>query len=68
MLTARRFSEFDISVICHYVLILRSVKLVSTSCKICFIRLKVLALKGQRLKYPVKDSALAYIVTPGPDI
>ena len=42
------------SVICHAVLILCSVKLVSTSCKICFIRLKVLALKGQRLKYSVK--------------
>ena len=48
MLTARRFSEFDTSVICHAVIILcsGSFLLVSSSCKICF--------KAQRLKYSVE--------------
>ena len=48
MLTARRFSEFDTSVICHAVLALcsGSFLLVRSSCKTCF--------KAQRLKYPVE--------------
>ena len=55
MLTACRFSyciQFDMSVICHAVLILclGSSLLVAKY----IVRLKVLALKGQRLKYSVK--------------
>ena len=49
MLTARRFSEFDTSVICHAVFIfcLGSFLLVARY----VLRLKVLFLQGQRLKY-----------------
>ena len=72
MLTACRFSEFDISVFCHAVLLLclGSFLLVARF----VLRLIVLAQKGQRLKYSgcennaYFDSLLAYIVTPKPDI
>ena len=52
MLTACRFSEFDISVFCHAVLLLclGSFLLVARF----VLRLIVLAQKGQRLKYSVK--------------
>ena len=52
MLTSRCFSEFDTSVICHVVLILclGSFLLVARY----VLRLKALALEGQRLKYSVK--------------
>ena len=72
MLTACSFSEFDTSVICNTVLLLclGSFLLVARF----VLRLKVLAQKGQRLKYSgcennaYFDSLLAYIVTPRPDI
>ena len=72
MLTARRFSEFNTSVICHAVLILclGSFLLVARY----VLRLKALALKGRRFKYFVKIMLtlvlywLYYIVTPGPDV
>ena len=50
VLTARRFSEFDTSVICHALLILCSVRLVSTSCKICF---KAQSIGSKRTKIKV---------------
>ena len=53
MLTAGRFSEFDISVICHAVLLLYHLGSFLLVAKFV-LRLKVLAKKGQRLKYSVK--------------
>ena len=52
MLTTRRFSEFDTSVICHAVLILCLGSFLTVARYV--LRLKVLALKGKRLKYSVK--------------
>ena len=52
MLTTRRFSEFDTSVICHAVLILCLGSFLPVARYV--LRLKVLALKGKRLKYSVK--------------
>ena len=69
--TARRFTELDTFVICHAVLILCSVSLVSTSCKICY-KAPSIGSKGTRIKVFCEnnayfDSTLAYIRTPGPE-
>ena len=52
MLTARRFSEFDTSVICYAMLIL-CLGLFLLGARY-ILRLKALALNEQRLKYSVK--------------
>ena len=49
MLTTHRFSEFDTSVVCNAMLIL-CLGLFLLAARFV-LRLKVLALKGQRLKY-----------------
>ena len=53
MLTAGRFSEFDTSVICHAVLLLYHLGSFLLVARFV-LRPKVLAKKGQRIKYSVK--------------